>query len=141
MSDNTTFDLKEVIAKVTSGADSNVDSVRFIKKMEIGQVVRHGDCYYHKVADDHPHGALADTNQLADGTSKGSRHIAESPAVCYVGTTMPSYCKDDAFMGPCFSSSERFTVSHPEHADCSFPSGKFQTTIQMDAQRQQKVKD
>lgn len=138
------FDLKEVINGVTDSASNNVEDVRFIKKMEVGQVVRHGDLYYNFVGEygtEYPHGALLQSNQLASGTSAGSRHIAEAPAKCYVGTKLPDYYNDTAFIGPYFESKERFVVSHPEHSSIHFPSGNYMVSFQLDARTLQKVKD
>jgi len=136
-----TLDLKETIEAVTKGADANSDDVRFIKKMEIGQVWRQGDIYGILVPDDHPHGKLLESNKLAVGNSKGARHTAESKAKCYEGTTLPDFCKETAFLGPCVVSEERFTVFHEEHSDICTVKGTYQILHQADYQTQQRVQD
>lgn len=134
------YNLQETIEKVTSSAQFNIEDERFIKKMEIGQVVRQGDVYIHSVEANHKHGEVAKNNQLAIGNSKGSRHYAESPAKVYEGNTLPSWC-NNSFMGPCVVSDHRFTVSHPEHANISLPAGTYQITHQLDARTLERVKD
>jgi len=114
---------------------------RFIKSMEIGKIVRQGDIYINKVAEDFPHGSLKKDKQLAEGTSTGSRHMAEAPAECYVGTTIPEYYSEKAFLGPFVKSSERFVVSHPEHADVSLPIGCYQVSHQLNPSTLQRVRD
>jgi glucose/arabinose dehydrogenase len=132
-------DIMTVMEQITKTAQENIEDVRFIKKMEIGQVVRQGDIYIHKVEDTHKHGKEVG-NKLAMGASKGSRHVAESPARCYQGTSLPSYAKE-AFLGPLVKSDTRFTVSHPEHADVSRSGGCYQITHQLDARTLQRVRD
>lgn len=132
--------VNEIMNKIMESAESNIQDERFIKTMKVGEVVRQGDIYIHKVAANHKRGNRQTHNQLAQGTSKGSRHMAESPAICYEGTTLPSYAKE-AFLGPMIESTQRFTISHPEHAHISLGAGCYQITHQMDARTLQRVRD
>lgn len=120
---------------------TRVPECRIIQSMSIGQVVRQGDIYIHAVKPDHLHGKKALTSQLAIGETKGSRHIAESPSVTYIGTTLPEWCRRETFIGPMVKSESRFIVSHPEHAHISFPAGCYMTTHQLDARTLARVKD
>ena len=135
------FDTKEIIKQIQQSVETNRDDVRFIKRMEVGQIVRQGDIYIHKVNESHKGGMLQSVNQLAVGNSKGSRHIAESPAKCYVGTNKPETCNDAIFLGPLVKSESRFTISHPEHANIVLPSGCYQITHQLDPRTQERVRD
>lgn len=132
----------EVHAEIEKLAkEKAVAEVRQIKAMQIGEVVRQGDIYIHRVADKHPRGEAAPTNQLAIGTGMGSRHVAEAPAKVFVGSDEPSWCDSWSFLGPCVVASERFVISHPEHAHVSLPEGVYQITHQTDALTQQRVRD
>lgn len=133
-------DIKELITKIVQSAENNIEDVRFIKSMKVGQIVRQGDIYIHKVDDTHPHGGRCG-RQLAQGSSKGSRHIAESPAECFTGTQKPTTCEDAVFLGPLVKSPHRFLISHPEHADISLSGGCYQITHQMDVRTQARVRD
>jgi hypothetical protein len=115
--------------------------VRRLVCMEIGQVVRQGDIYIHRVADDHARGPKAKTRQLAIGSTQGSRHIAEAPAEVYEGTTRPEWCAENTFLGPVVVCPEPCTVTHPEHAHVRLPKGTFQITHQMDAASMRRVQD
>ena len=137
----TTLNSQDILTQIMKSVESNVEDVRFIKRIEVGQIVRQGDIYIHKVDENHSHGALQTNNQLAIGNSKGSRHIAESPAKCYTGTNKPKTCKDAIFLGPMVKSESRFTISHPEHANIELPAGCYQITHQLDPRTQERVRD
>lgn len=145
----------EAIEKVERCAESNVvestrvydlvtvDGQPYLKNRADGKVARahrQGDIYIHAVPAAWPRGAEVG-GQLATGQSKGSRHMALAPAKCYAGTQLPGYVQPGWFMGPMVESSERFTVSHPEHAHVSLPPGCYQTTHQMDDATRQRVQD
>ena len=133
------IDIKETIKKIEESAQNNVEDVRFIKSIEVGQIIRQGDIYIHAVEETHTKGLSCD-NQLAEGDNKGSRHIAMSPATTYDGIEAPSWC-DIEFLGPVVVSPDRFLITHPEHADISLPAGTYQITHQMDARTLKRVKD
>ena len=132
----------EAMERVTVEAGQKaVAGVRFIKVMTIGQVVRQGDIYLHRVAAEHPRGEATQNRQLAIGTTRGSRHVAEAPAEVYVGTTRPEYCDERTLLGPVVVSRERIVVTHPEHAHYSLPAGTYQVTHQTDARTLARVQD
>ena len=118
-----------------------VPEVRFIDRIDIGKVVRQGDVYVHAVAENHPKGKEAKSRQLAIGTTQGSRHVAEAPSSVYEGTAAPEWCGQTTFVGPRIVSQERFTITHPEHAQVSLPPGHYQVTHQLDAKTLQRVQD
>jgi hypothetical protein len=115
--------------------------VRFIEKMEVGQIVRQGDIYIHAIKASHLHGKEVKSRQLALGNTQGSRHMAEKPSDVYVGTTLPEWCDRRTFLGPLVKSKKRFVITHPEHAHVSLPSGNYQITHQMDVRTMDRVKD
>lgn len=117
-----------------------VSEIRFIKKMEIGQVVRQGDIYIHCVGDKHPHGDKTNNRQLAPGSTQGSRHTVEGNVDVFNGTTAPEWASR-ALIGPYIYGKERFVVPHPEHAHVSLPSNGYQITYQLDAQTMMRVDD
>lgn len=130
----------EALQKIEECAESACQDVRDIKRMAIGAVVRQGDIYIHRVADNHAHGKSAKHNQLAEGSTMNSRHMAESPAKVFDGTTAPKDCTT-ILLGPCVVSDKPFTVSHPEHAHINLPAGIYQVTHQMDARTLGRVRD
>ena len=115
--------------------------VRRLACMEIGQVVRQGDIYIHRVADNHPRGPKAKSRQLAIGSTQGSRHIAEAPAEVYEGTTRPEWCAANTFLGPVVVCPEPCTIAHPEHAHVKLPKGTYMVTHQADWQSMHRVQD
>ncbi|MFW6219846.1 MAG: hypothetical protein ACOCZ5_01400 [bacterium] len=136
-----TISISEAIEQVTKSAENNIEDVRICYHMQPGQVVRQGDIYIHRVKKDHKHGKQSVNNQLAIGNSKGSRHFAESPAICYDGVEAPQYCDGGTLLGPVVKSSEAFVVSHPEHANIHLSAGTYQITHQMDARTLDRVRD
>lgn len=130
----------EAMRTIEKQAESASQDVRDIKDMAIGAVVRQGDIYIHRVPSSHPHGPEVKSRQLAEGSTMNSRHMAESPAKVYEGTTAPKDC-NTVLLGPCVESDKPFTVSHPEHAHINLPAGIYQITHQMDARTLQRVRD
>lgn len=129
--------ITEVLEQIER-APANAE-VRLIESIEVGQVVRQGDIYIHRVDDAHPRGKVTQNRQLAIGTTQGSRHVAESGSV-FAGTTAPSWAPA-ALLGPCVESTERIQISHPEHAHIDLPRGTYQITHQMDARTLERVAD
>lgn len=133
------MDATQVHAEIESKAKKEaVTETRDCTAMSVGQVVRQGDIYIHRVEADHAHGLALKTNQLVPGTSQGSRHVAVGGSA-YEGTTLPTWCSEDTILGPCVDGP--FTVTHPEHAHCTFGPGRFQITHQMDARTLERVQD
>lgn len=132
----------EAHKKVENEATTKVvRETRFIDKIEVGEVVRQGDIYIHRVKNTHKKGDLSRSRQLALGETQGSHHVAEAPSEVYVGTTLPPKVAERTFLGPLVESEERFEVSHPTHANVSLPAGFYQITHQMDARTLQRVRD
>lgn len=138
-----TATLAQTIAQITEEAcTKKVAAERVISDFPIGKVARQGDIYICRVDAAHPHGGPLENRQLAQGTSKGSRHIAEGVGTTvYEGTTAPPQAVATPFLGPCVQSDVEFRISHPEHADVIVPAGTYQITHQMHARTLRRVQD
>jgi len=131
----------EAVSRVTSGGGTlNVPDKRVVKKITIGQAVRQGDIYLHRVEDDHPRGDESENKQLAVGATRGSRHLAVG-ANCFEPQAVPSWVDANQPLGPLIVAQDSFTVTHPEHAHCELPRGTYQVTHQMDPRTRQRVED
>ena len=132
--------LTEILTEIeATAADA---TTRHVHQIQVGQAVRQGDVYLVRVPDTHPHGATLAGRQLAIGTTRGSRHVAEAPAQVFAGTTAPQGLVNP-LLGPCVvvPEGERAIVTHPEHAHVSLPAGVYQVTHQLNPRTQQRVSD
>lgn len=136
----TTLDAVQTLEKVDAGVKLNAPEVRKIKGMEVGQIVRQGDIYIHKVKADHPHGKKLKDRQLAIGNTQGSRHMASADAEVYEGKQAPEWAPR-ALLGPLVKLFKRSIITHPEHAHVELEPGNYQVTHQMDARTLQRVRD
>jgi hypothetical protein len=129
-------------AQVEKNEKVKVEGLRNCKTMQVGQVVRQGDIYIHKVSDKHNHGEEIENHQLAFGLSQGSRHIADKSFKIFEGTTLPEYCNSSTFHGPCIKSDDaNAMITHPEHGNICTGKGTFQITHQMDLRSLKRVID
>ena len=132
----TMTEFKEKAGKV------KVDGLRDCRAMQIGQVVRQGDIYIHKVDPTHTHGKETPNHQLAMGITLGSRHIADENFTVYEGTTLPSWVSRGHFLGPCIvTKKDTALISHPEHANVALGPGAYQICHQMDVRTMQRIRD
>jgi hypothetical protein len=122
----------EVINMIREMAAAEVSEERFVRVMQIGDVVRQGDLYLERAAELSP-SKLLNTQQLAPGTTQGSRHVA-------VGATVYAAESKDPLMGPVVVASERWCLAHPEHANISMPSGTYRARYQRDWLAEQKAR-
>ena len=134
---DTTHTVTDLFAEIQAAQPDQ--EARVVHTMTVGQWARQGDIYLVRVVDTHPAGDPCG-NQLADGTTQGSRHIAEAPAQCHRGTTPPPNC-DSTLCGPRITSKDTFRVSHPEHAHVLLPAGTYQVLRQMDLQTRLAIAD
>lgn len=126
---------------IETAAQTATRETRHIEEtMAIGQVVRQGDLYIHRVAADHPRGMPRTERQLAPGTSRGSRHLVEGAVELYEGITVPRGLTH-TLIGPRLVATARWLGTHPEHAAISMPPGDYQITYQLDAASQRRVVD
>lgn len=105
------------------------------------RIMQQGDIYIHPVAADHPRGAPIANRQLAEGNTKGSRHILEGGVQVFAGTTRPTYVPERFPLGPCFVVAESAHLTHPEHAWLAMGAGTYQVTYQLNALTGRAVED
>lgn len=122
--------------------------VRVTRRIEIGRAIQQGDVYLHRVADDHPRGALLGTRKLAIGEGEGSHHIAEGEGVSvYAGVELPpgmrepDWVEPGSLLGPVVVVDDKLTLTHPVHPHHVLPAGTYQTTYQADFATRQRVLD
>ena len=116
--------------------------LKTVETMNVGDVFRQGDIYIVKVEDSHKKGDETGITKLAEGSSKGSSHIAVGNVRVFKGS-LPSdydYSLDD-LVGPCIVATDRFAIEHPEHDDVSLPAGTYQIMYQLDTRTMSKVID
>ena len=119
-----------------------VDGLRDCRSMMIGQVVRQGDIYIHRVKNTHSHGELTNNHQLAMGITLGSRHIADENFKVYKGTTLPEWVNPGHFLGPCIvTDSDTALITHPEHSNVALSKGTYQIQHQLDIRTMKRVQD
>lgn len=139
---NTTMSAREAINHITEQATFKAKGDDRRVNLAVGKHVRQGDIYICRVADTHARGEEQKDRQLAQGESRGSRHIAEAPAKVYAGTTAPANALNSRlFLGPCVVSESPFMISHPEHANVILTAGTYQIVHQMDALTLKRVQD
>ena len=137
-----TMTAEQAITHITEQATFRAKGHDRKVSLTIGEHVRQGDIYIVRVPDNHAHGEETKDRQLAQGESRGSRHIAEAPAKVYAGTTAPSHALNSRlFLGPCVQSDAEFMISHPEHANVILTAGTYQIVHQMDALTLKRVQD
>lgn len=121
-----TLTATEVMARIEREAESNTAELRMVRTMQPGQIVRQGDIYLELLPEPVGGGKPYEGHQLAPGSTKGSRHIIEGDGLTL---TQPWTGPLD---GPQVEANQRFTVTHPEHAHVSLPSGCYRVTYQRD---------
>jgi hypothetical protein len=120
----------DVIRTIEDAMRRSSGKERWIDAIAVGQAVRQGDIYVHRVADGHRRGTSRDSRQLAPGERDSARHVAESPARVFEGIRLPDWCRPGTALGPLVRCPDRAIISHPEHAQMSLPAGTYQVTYQ-----------
>jgi len=69
--------------------------------------------------------------QLAPGTTKGSRHVADGEVEVWARD------RSGPLVGPLVRAFKRWVLRHPEHADVSMPSGCYQVGYQQDLEQEE----
>lgn len=139
-----TITLENTLSQVREFATSPLGDVRTVDAIAVGQFVRQGDLYIRRIKAPTTGWKETQNRQLAPGSTQGSRHtVSESVRVLVSPTPMQRRSTERglAFEGPQLVSKDRFTVSHPEHADISLPGGCYEVLYQSDFQSQQRAKD
>lgn len=137
--------LEHILSQVREAAASPLGDMRIVDTIDFGQFARQGDIYIRRIAEPSDGWVETENRQLAPGSTQGSRHtVSDSVRVLVAPTTAMKRRQTDrglAFEGPQLVSEDRFTVSHPEHADISLPGGCYEVLYQSDFQSQQRAKD
>lgn len=122
----------KAIDRVTkeSAADSNL---RFVRSIQVGEHVRQGDLYIERI-ETAEMGVETKDRQLVPGTTKGSRHAIDGDASIYTPIG------NDPLVGPTIVASDRFAVTHPEHAHFSLPAGTYRCQYQRDFSREERAR-
>lgn len=134
----------EAIKQIENKArELNVQDMRQMKGLKVGQCARQGDVYIHRVADDHSIGEELNRRQIADGVTLGARHVLKGNVKVYEGVKLPSYVNSRYPLGYVFDVTEEGAVlEHPEHAHFDIcDKGRYQVTHQMDMRTLQRVSD
>lgn len=139
------LDVKEKVLEIRSYAESPLKEARVVDEMALGEWIRQGDVNVVRI--EAPAKWRETLNrQLAIGTTIGSRHtvdesvtVLENPENGVVKRS--SGLSTAVCLGPQIVSKDRFTISHPEHADFSLPPGCYQVQFQTDPSTQQRVQD
>ena len=104
----------EVQSHIETQAVNNSNETRVVEKMEVGEGIRQGDVYIWKVSEiPSDYSIPTMERQIAQGDTKGSRHILEET------TSLRIFKKStpSPLDGPAFTSVEDIVLTHPEHAD------------------------
>lgn len=121
----------EVVTQIERKAAESTPSLRVVKRMKVGAVVRQGDLYLERLAAlPKELGKRTADRQLAIGQTQGSRHVID-PAP--EGLEIYAPPKDaNALVGPVVSSPNRIRLTHPEHGHFDLPAGIYQVRYQRD---------
>lgn len=125
------------------------DEAQQVETMSIHDCIRQGDIYVIRISDEELKDfekADKPSYQLAEGNTVGSRHILsdDSKYEFYKASNKISILEDvrEDMLGPVFKAAERFSVTHPEHADVSLPEGNYAVTFQRIQKKEiQRVQD
>jgi len=122
-------------------ADNCADQeLRHVEDIPVGKAVRQGDIYIRAVTEIPGKRSEIKERQLAPGNTQGSRHIAEGKITLFSRDADRDVMRRikieedvaEELTGPGIEANERFTITHPEHADVSLPAGKYCVTYQAD---------
>jgi hypothetical protein len=141
---NTT--IEKTYEKIQSFAQNPLGDQRVIDAIGVGYHVRQGDLYIKRIDGiDKGEYKVTSNRQLAPGTNKGSRHTVNDSVTVYEHVSKQGEATTNSlgFMinGPVIECPERFSVSHPEHADMSLPAGIYQINYQVDPATMRRVLD
>lgn len=140
-----TLDGEEVLTQIETGA-RHMPQIRDLIAMniQVGQAYRQGDVYILKVDKTEKGEEIVGSNQLVDGTTKGSRHCASEGVRLFKLLAKSPRGQDGDVLrvaSVVVEASKPWVNTHPEHAHAVFPSGTYEVWHQMDFARQQKVRD
>lgn len=134
----TQYNLPELLTKVRDEASSAPNDVRMVRVLNVGEAsVRQGDILIWAIKEV-PVGAVRrQSHQLALGDTLGSRHLAPPEAEVY---DLPENMRQVG-LNAIFRLRERGTVTHPQHAHISLPSGCYMAGSEIDPKTRRAVQD
>jgi hypothetical protein len=126
-----TIDPRTAYAEVLRAAEEiRSDAHETIATMSPGDVLRQGDLYITCLDVEPPGGRLSGTRQLAQGTTRGAKHVVvgdcdvlrvpQEEAVAALRRVVPG-ADERQFVGPVIRARGPVTISHPEHGDRTLP--------------------
>lgn len=133
--DFSTLDVVAEIFAIQEAANNSNTSIRIVPE---GKVGHQGDVYVHPVSIDHIHGARTFNMQIAEGNTKGARHVVVGEDVkVYVGVAAPPnvssvMLRTSTLLGPVIVAPKGFTLTHPDHPHHIYGPGTYQVTFQFD---------
>ena len=122
--------VQKVLTKIKKNAERIINDAtqRFPEAASPGDVFRQGDVYI-QLLDAMPKDSVKDDKpiqQLAPGTTQGSRHILDSLS----GVTMFKMKNPSPLQGPVLKTTKERTITHPQHGDCVIGPGIYNITYQ-----------
>lgn len=137
--------IEDTLQAIQAYAKNPLGEMRVLPAVDVGYHVRQGDLYIERIsAFDMTKYDVVNDRQLAPGSTQGSRHTVDGTVTVLKHKTAQQVLKvNDGYkmLGPVVESKERFTVSHPEHAAMSLPSGTYQISYQCDPSTLRRVLD
>lgn len=131
----TQISVADSLKALQASCSDHTQEVYEVRQMPIGHITRQGDIYIRRVADDFPHGKPRADKQLALGSTKGARHMAEGDVQLFDPDT------DDRLAGPIVVAPKGWHNSHPEHSHYVFSPGTYETGRQLDTRTKRAVSD
>jgi hypothetical protein len=167
MAKTATPTIESFVAELSKAAANPDSTVRDCTAIKPGQHARQGDVYVHCIsatpdlkakpaAWDIP---VPESTQVALGQTMGSRHCAEGAQVfwpkskdealkqCPIKGLMKNRTAEvqdseiQTMLGPIVVADKSWTLSHPEHAHCTFPAGVYFVSYQFDERTRREVRD
>lgn len=141
-----TITVTEAHQRIADHAAQADHHIRHVESIAVGEFARQGDLYLCRIDSAGKDWRPTDNRQLAPGVSNGSRHVVDGDADILTSPEanpverLPNLNRV-RLLGPQIMAKERITITHPEHAHISLPPGVYQTTYQLDFDRQQAVRD
>ena len=125
---NASVTTAQAFESVSDNAKRHSNARGKVNALAVGEHVRQGDIYIERRAKKPAYAKNETTErQLAPGTSKGSRHIADGPDLQVYPRPGTS-----ALTGPIIVAGKPWLLRHPEHAVLAMPAGIFSVCYQRD---------
>jgi len=139
-----TCDTTEALRLVKESAQESSNDVRVYAEHRVSEEfideIRQGDVYLYAAEEPTPSSlrrrSRTEDMQLAEGTTRGSRHVLADEALVRVFAPTSG----DPLEGPLVEVRERVLLTHPEHADISLAPGWYQVRFQLDVAAEERAR-